>query len=103
MSDDMDTADVLDAAADYLRIHGWVQGKYGEDGAPRCAHGAIRALGASNPVRWTAVAALNSTLGLDSSSHSIEAWNDVQGRTAAEVVTALMEAATRVRTGEVQP
>lgn len=34
-------AEAFQAAADYIREHGWQRGEMGEDGGPRCAGGAL--------------------------------------------------------------
>jgi hypothetical protein len=107
VTDDMDTADVLDAAADYIRAHGWRQNGFGGPDCygnhnPSCAVGAVRLQEVYsacfiNP----AVCAVERVVGLTSSC-DLAHWNDAPERTADEVITALMEAAARVRLGEIK-
>ena len=95
----MTPRDVLLAAADHIEAHGWVQGKWGHKGEPCCAEGAIVAVldgnggivfGELGPLSAAAKQMLRNALG-----KAIPAWNDAPGRTAAEVVAALREAARK--------
>lgn len=99
---DMSLADVLDAAADYIRTHGWHQGDLGFEGGPRCLIGAIDEAAQEE---WApldaAVAHVSRCLGLrplpSSKWVSAAKWNDRPERSADEVIDALMEAAARLR------
>lgn len=101
-------ADVLNAAADLLDKPGaWTQNEFARDAAGRavyhtsslatcwCARGAIAAVNdeeddhTANNRNWKAAAQL---MGFHD-VHDIEQWNDAPGRTQAEVVAALREAA----------
>jgi len=101
-------AEVLEAAADLLEKPGaWTQNEFARDAVGRvvyptstlatcwCVRGAIAAVNeeeddhAANTRNWKAAAKL---LGFHD-VHDIEQWNDTPGRTQAEVVAALREAA----------
>lgn len=95
-------ADVLDAAADYIERHGWLQGQswLGEwpnlayRSGPVCASGAIR-VAVRPDGKWsnTAQSALQV---LENYLDAYAAqWNDIPGRTRAEVVQALRDAAIK--------
>ena len=109
-----DVAGTLNAAADLLEKPGaWTQGEYGldEDGygltgvhqlqsraVCLCTVGALAVAGNAASIRYAeeeadAVHALASVLGI--SVGRVAAWNDAPGRTQAEVVAALREAALR--------
>ena len=97
MSADMDVADVLDAAADEIRSHGWCRGTH-YAGKASCLLGAIAR---SCDDEWPARVAVCATLGFNK-FYPLGDWNDRDERTADEVITALMEAAARVRLGEIK-
>jgi hypothetical protein len=116
-------ADTLQRAAEHLERHGWTQGAYyadySSDTPPACVIGAlaIAAYGYPNPDPFsdefdpdsadsdgwhrfvTAEQHLHTHLGLrpidpDSTDpETLDDWNDADGRTAAEVITALRAAA----------
>lgn len=96
----MTVADILDKAADLIEPEGcWMQGAFGlRKGTCFCAVGAIRAAldvpsitAAENWVDQNA----RKALGMD--AMTIEDWNDAPGRTQAEVVSKLREAAALAR------
>lgn len=70
-------------AADYIEQHGWCQGRYGKDGGPRCASGAI--LSVSDEGSWQ-LACERFKKVYDCAPCT---FNDVPGRTVAEVCAAL--------------
>ncbi len=102
----MDVADVLDAAADYIRRYGHHKGDFRAPGGDACCVlGALSmvdngieyaVMGASKEAR-----ALRVTLQV-AGPLSLAEWNDDARRTKRQVITALMEAAARVRTGEIK-
>ncbi len=94
--DDMEPEDVLDAAADYLKIFGWMRGIAGEDGGPRCAMGAVWSVVGVSPSSGRAAKLLMDSQVID----NIGVWNDRRGRTCDEVVDAMRTAAARRRLGE---
>lgn len=106
----MKASEILSKAADLIEPDGaWIQGKYsttysGEDVSSNspaacrfCAWGAIeRAAGRHyDDAEETAIRTLYEFLGGD-----IEAWNDVESRTQAEVVAAMRQAASLARERE---
>ncbi len=100
MTDDMDTADVLDAAADEIRNHGWCKG-VPYIGEASCLLGALSHAGELDEVT-RARHAVCGLLGFEQ-WYPLGDWNDMVTRTADEVITVLMEAAARVRLGEIKP
>jgi hypothetical protein len=96
MSDDMDVADVLCAAADWIGAHGLGKGEQTAKG-PACAVGAI-AIAEGIGTLWGGPASreLADLLGVGRVG-GIFTWNDAPERTADEVITALLEAAARWR------
>ena len=95
-TDDMDTADVLDAAADYIRIHGWRKHDYGNDGGPRCVLGALKSVGDFG--EWRHVTNQPPALALlERIGKPVEKWNDARRRTASEIIDALMSCAADLR------
>ena len=92
MSDDMSVADVLDAAADYIRTHGGLKHSIGDDGGPRCASGALHSV-VGDPTRRLAMTSFHRVMGVH-----VVAFNDYH--TTDEVIDALMEAAARLREQE---
>jgi hypothetical protein len=91
----MTTAEILNAAADYIEKYGHVTGRYGgnfhgtrEDG-PACLSGAMRSVARDRiSEHWLALDALHRHLGENPLS-----WNDRHDRTADEVISALRAAA----------
>lgn len=107
MTSEMDTASVLEKAAELLEEPGaWTQGALGRDvdgdpvvvpqlAACMCVHGALaKAAGKSRLYLWPtgAVLALQEAV-----RANVVAWNDAPGRTQAEVVEALRLAAQEWR------
>ncbi len=98
----MDVADVLEAAADYLRENGWQKYAYGGHGHPACSLGAIREADRRDLPFWE-LKICAPTRAVETLLHrELDRWNDEQ-RTKKQVITALMEAAARVRLGEIKP
>lgn len=101
MSEDMTTATaatMLDEAARHIEIYGWQRGRLGGKGGPCCAIGATTVawdgLTARTSAAWRmGMTALAETIG----TKSLSQWNDAPERTADEVITALLEAAARLR------
>jgi hypothetical protein len=104
MSEDIDVADVLNAAADYIATHGLAKEGFGSDDGPRCLLGAMSTAwqasdmpdSGTNPgcALWgVAAGAVSQAIG----HPGIAKWNDAPERTADEVITALLEAAARLR------
>lgn len=87
----MTTKEILLGAAEYLRVHGWVQ-RMGDPGGPRCAVGAVISVH-QGPERLDAYAAFADAAGIDLRALSIGDWNDAPGRTAEEVIAAFERAA----------
>lgn len=112
---DLTVSDVLSKAADLIEPEGaWTQGTwarradgstpYGEisdeDAVCFCALGAIwRVCGAINITANRAEDALGTVLG----KFTVGEWNDLNGRTQAEVVAALREASKRASTPPNEP
>jgi hypothetical protein len=88
-------AEVLDAAADAVAV-AWRQGAVWQPGEKPCAVEAIYAAAALTELGVAAMDAIRTHLGVV----GIAAWNDVEGRTQAEVVAALREAAAAARAGQ---
>ncbi len=85
-------ADVMNGAADLIERDGWAQGQYlNVHTGGRCADGAITAagVGVTYYVRNQAREVLRAYIG----GNAPVIWNDVPGRTKAEVVAALRAAA----------
>src|SRR5688500_12158467 len=95
---DLDAADLLDAASDYLRTHGWIQGWSGGHGNPRRAVGALSSAydgAAALPGAWDgAIASMQRAVAPH--ADRISSWNDQDGRTRDEVIDKLMDAAARI-------
>ena len=92
-------ADVLRHAARIIEERGWCQGYFGTSSGPVCALGAVYAAGNGDPIptyttqrQWEAIDALRDYLDV-LMIPDISHWNDMQGRTAAEVIAALRAAA----------
>ena len=90
----MTPADVLRKAADYIEVHGWVQGRPQEAGSV-CVARAIRVCATGTRQFLEARAPLLSALGMD---HALDLpnWNDTPGRTAEEVIATLRSVAARL-------
>lgn len=112
MTDNLTTAEILDCAADYLRVHGWRRGTYNwktllggpdePDGSgPCCVVGAIHRADESSRLsdseRGAAASALAEVICAGCPLNGVAGWNDQPGRTADEAIDALMEAAARSR------
>jgi hypothetical protein len=109
----MTTRDVLVAAKGYLLEHGWMQGDFGEHGAPRCIVGVLGSVsGVVNPrdnewpqSMYRALVAVEDAASIDTYCDNIANWNDDGGRTFEQVIDAIDRAivATASKTPEVQP
>jgi hypothetical protein len=88
------TSDVLRKAAEILGERGWCQRSSMDDQGHLCALGALGvASRAISPSAYTkAGAALARHLCIES-RYDIPEWNDVQGRTAEDVILAMKRAA----------
>ncbi len=86
-------ADVLNAAADLIEEYGWCQFNYFGANGGYCAHGAIIQ---SWPTDDNTIPSriYEALLPLLPSTQSLASWNDRPGRTQAEVVGLLREAAS---------
>lgn len=84
-------ADVLNGAADLIERDGWAQGPIWQRGPKLCAGVAI--MKATNSVRLQSSAA--GALCREVGCTLIPEWNDMAGRTEAQVVAALRSAAER--------
>ena len=98
--------EVLDAAADYIEVHGHTKLVYGgRNNGPACASGAIDSVLTKNNLIYhsdlftTARQALVDSLGGYDSIVSIPEWNDKPERTKQEVVDAMRHAAEELRNG----
>ena len=101
----METADILEKAAEVLEIRGWTQNTYEDAEGQVCAVGAIRVV-AWGHSRWSgtgaidyqvagmAQAAMSAHLGVR--DLAIE-WNDSPERTKEEVIDAFKHAAKDLR------
>lgn len=85
-------ADVLDGAADLIERDGWVQGVNHLPTGEHCMNDAIEKV-AGKALYWPAKRYVEAVVGFSATA----AWNDVPGRTKAEVVSALRAAAERAR------
>lgn len=101
----MEPAEVLRRAADVLRERGWVQGTYVDGGGACCVRGAVNVVLYGAPVsieccdeEVQAMSALAAVAGIPKHG-SISLWNDRQGRTLDEVLTALERAAVELTEG----
>ena len=101
MSADMDTADVLDAAADLIAVNGHAKQVWSTPGGCLCIGGALaRAMNLAcvgdvmDTKPWTA---FEDHIGMWPSN-----WNDYHHRSASEVVVELRKCAARVRLGEIK-
>lgn len=97
-----DTAEILDAAANLIKAHGWVQGSVGRPGVGFDLVGAVegaqlRKYGPHSASGWrlwtTTMAALTEYL----QTTMLVEWNDAPGRTANEVYGVLKEVAAGIR------
>lgn len=100
-----DAADALDNAAKYIDEHGWCQGSLREAEGKVCALGSIMfsrfdSMEWKYTQYWKMQGILEKFLKLpesDSIKPPLAIWNDAQGRTQEEVVTALRECAESLR------
>lgn len=82
------------AAADYLIVHGWEQGDFGDDGGPRCLVGAFRSVTKKESVIDEATDFLQQNYLWEKTKElTVIAWNDDGHRTFDEVLAALYECA----------
>ena len=106
----MNTADILDKAADLIEQRGWAQGYFVDHRGGLCARGAIYAACGMEPdpdphvriVEWPgwnpADPAWDALCQLDTAVDDFaEMWNDAPERTKEEVVSALRAAAQAAR------
>lgn len=84
----MNPAQVLLAAAEELRTHGWCQSDFADGAGRHCTPGAINVV-AQGVNTYAASELLRNHLEID----WIDDWNDTPGRTADEVIAALEAAA----------
>ncbi len=111
--DDLDIADALEAAADYLQTFGWTQNTYGCDGEPRCAQGAVYSVtddcpgNMAEPLRYLSKYLEDVPEAMfcrfysyvDKLWHvSVGKWNDRVCKSADQVIDTLREAAAEWRT-----
>lgn len=104
MAEEMTPADLLEKGADLLEVHGWGQGLYMDKEGRMCAVGALRradSVASNNGANRTdayygARSALNRATEA-ASGHSVTEWNDVEGRTAGEVIDLLKHTAKDLR------
>lgn len=87
-------ADVLERAADLIEPEGaWIQGVFqSEDGCSHCLHSAVM----EQADDFLKMKAATQALGFNY-SEEVWVWNDAPGRTQAEVVAKLREAARSAR------
>ena len=108
----MNTADILDKAADLIDRRGWNQGWYINTDGEMCPRGAIYAACGMQPnpnpsvdvmdwPGWSSSAADNAITACDWLDEAVddyaESWNDDEGRTKEEVVSTLRAAAQAAR------
>jgi hypothetical protein len=109
----MTAPDLIDAAADWLDTHGWIQGQIainklgqaclatGPHAASACAMGALfLAVGPGNITLLSIIASDVCSAWLDM---PLETFNDAEGRTKAEVINALRTIAAAERAGCARP
>lgn len=107
-------ADVIDEAANILETEGWIQGTFSKKDVGRCAVGALNLAVELHLARYAVVAfggdpshrrswanarteaqaKIQDVMGLD---EMLPAWNDKKGRTAADVIALLRDAARFIR------
>lgn len=101
----METADILEKAAEVLDARGWCQGHYQDDQGQLCAVGAIR-VATWGTARWdhsNAVEYLASRMAQEAMSAHLGVediavgWNDRPGRTKDEVIDTFKHAAKELR------
>jgi hypothetical protein len=103
--------DVLEAAATRLETHGWCQDTDVDEAGRCCVLSAISEAATgdaqlTSDLAQAATETLMRVIVLDDvracrhPEHMIAAWNDSEGRTVEEVVTALREAAAQARLDE---
>jgi hypothetical protein len=82
---------VLRGAADYIREHGWLRGRQGQDGGPRCMVGAMWSIGLAdmNIDEWFKLGALTKVIG----GEDVLLFNDDHCKTANDAIAALEIAA----------
>ena len=76
-------------AADYIEAHGWCQGTHSDEHGKVCVVEAITLSGGINEISGRAFRALCEAVGGNYAS----IWNDVPGRTEAEVIATLRRVA----------
>ena len=111
----MNTADILDKAADLITERGWNQHYFVDSAGRLCPRGAIYAACGMKPdpdplvwvvdwPGWTSRAADDAMDACDRLDAVVndyaESWNDAPGRTAEEVISTLRAAAQAARAGE---
>lgn len=111
-----ETADILDEAANVIERNGWIQGDYVnqrqiEDGkgpgdCACCARGAINTAAGGSPYNDYLLVAIEASNAVETwltnsgaigETLSLVEWNDKDGRTADDVITALRGAAQAER------
>ncbi len=98
-------SDVLDAAADYIEEHGWVQGQYANLDGAVCVSGAICAILTGDPCGYktgfkSPFRPSPEKIFLECNqiyTESIGDWNDAPGRTKEDVVSGLRLAGKKSR------
>lgn len=91
-----ETAAHLLRAKRYIEEHGWIQGRVGKDGGPRCIYGA-----AASTAMWDGAAELLMGRLRHMLGEGAPMWNDHAGRTVEEVYAAFDRAiALALETGE---
>lgn len=92
MSTPTEVADALDAAADYIEVHGWCQGAFRTDDGKVCAiHAIVEVASAKRAVMLGAASALSAFVG------GVLVFNDEEGRTEFEVIDAMRLTAKDLR------
>lgn len=82
----MKQSEILYAAADYIRTHGWLRGEAGDHGGPRCISGAIWSV-TRDDVPWLLPTLLSVT------GDNPARFNDKHCKTADDAIAALEIAA----------
>ena len=85
----MTPAEVCARAAELIREHGWVQGRFGDNRSGYCIYGALNTAFTAKPRSCSLPAEVWNLLPI----RSILSWNDDQSRTVDEVLAVLDEAA----------
>src|SRR5258708_23853924 len=83
------------AAADLIEREGWIQGRRYKQGVGYCVLGAVSKIATGDPDNWWPPDT-SSALSRCIKHNNPIAWNDIQGRTKADVIQLLRQAVKEV-------